>query len=98
MTEKDGNASDVIMAYRKRRERLAPLILGGLAVVLLIVGIFLVVLWFSGENPPALPGFLASATPTATDTATPPPPTSTPTVTDTLEPTLTPTPEGPLTY
>ncbi len=98
MTEKEGNASDVIMAYRRRRERLAPLILGGLAVVLLLVGIFLVVLWFGGETPPALPGFLASATPTATATVTPPPPTSTPTVTDTLEPSLTPTPEGPLTY
>lgn len=98
MTEKDGNAADVIMAYRRRRERLAPLILGGLAIVLLIVGIFLVVLWFSGENPPALPGFLASATPTATETATPLPPTPTPTITNTPEPTLTSTPEGPVTY
>ncbi len=98
MSEIDSDAADIIEAYRKRRSRLMPLILGSLAVVLLIVGIFFVILWLTGETPPAMPGFLASATPTATTTSTPVPPTATPTITETLEPSLTPSPEGPLTY
>ncbi|MEJ2010657.1 MAG: LysM domain-containing protein [Anaerolineales bacterium] len=98
MTDSESNAADVIEAYRKRRERITPLILGGLAVVLLVVGVFFVVLWFTGDNPPAMPGFLASKTPTATVTNTPVPPTATPTITLTPEPSLTPTPEGPVTY
>jgi LysM repeat protein len=98
MSDSDSNAADVIEAYRKRRERITPLILGGLAVVLLVIGVFFVVLWFTGDNPPAMPGFLASKTPTATITNTPVPPSATPTITQTLEPSLTPTPEGPLTY
>jgi LysM repeat protein len=98
MSDSDSNAADVIEAYRKRRERITPLILGGLAVVLLVVGVFFVVLWFTGDNPPAMPGFLASKTPTATITSTPVPPTATATITLTPEPSLTPTPEGPVTY
>lgn len=98
MSETDGNAAEVIEAYRKRRARLMPLFLGGLAVVLLIVGVFFVVLWLTGDSPPNLPGFLASSTPTATITNTPVPPTPTGTITETPEPSLTPTPEGPLTY
>jgi len=98
MTEIDSEAADVIESYRKRKERLVPLILGGLAIVLLVVGIFFVVLWFTGDSPPALPGFLASKTPTPTETHTPRPPTATPTVTLTSAPTLTPTPSGPIVY
>ena len=98
MTEIDSEAADVIESYRKRKERLVPLILGGLAIVLLVVGIFFVVLWFTGDSPPALPGFLASKTPTPTVTHTPRPPTATPTVTLTLAPTLTQTPSGPIVY
>lgn len=98
MTENNSEAADVIEAYRKRKERLVPLILGGLAIVLLVVGIFFVILWFTGDSPPALPGFLASKTPTPTETHTPRPPTATPTVTLTLAPTFTPTPSGPITY
>ncbi|MDF1499386.1 MAG: LysM domain-containing protein [Anaerolineales bacterium] len=98
MSEADSDAAEVIEAYRKRRARLTPLILGGLAVVLLIVGVFFVVLWLTGDSPPSVPGFLASETPTATTTNTPVPPTATPTITETLEPSLTPTPEGPITY
>lgn len=98
MSESDSNAADVIEAYRKRRERITPLILGGLAVVLLVIGVFFVVMWFTGDNPPAMPGFLASNTPTPTITNTPVPPSATPTITETLEPSLTPTPEGPQTY
>jgi LysM repeat protein len=77
---------------------MVPLLLGGLAVVLLVVGGFMIVLWLTGDTPPALPGFLASDTPTLTRTTTPRPPTITPTITDTLLPTDTPTPSGPLTY
>jgi hypothetical protein len=98
MTETDNDAADVILAYRKRRQRVIPLVLGGLAVVLLVVGVFFVVLWFTGDSPPAMPGFLATDTPTATVTHTPPPPTATATITNTPEPSLTPTPEGPITY
>ena len=98
MTDTDSDANEIIMAYRKRRQRIIPLVLGGLAVVLLVVGIFFVVLWFTGDTPPAMPGFLATDTPTATITNTPPPATPTSTITNTPEPSLTPTPEGPLTY
>ena len=96
--ESEESVADVIQAYRRRRERMVPLLLGGLAVVLLVVGGFLIVLWLTGDTPPALPGFLASDTPTLTQTLTPRPPTITPTITDTLPPTDTPTPSGPLTY
>ncbi len=98
MSEIDSDAAEVIEAYRKRKARLTPLILGGLAVVLLIVGVFFVVLWLTGDSPPMMPGFLASKTPTATITNTPLPPSATPTITNTPEPSLTPTPEGPVTY
>ena len=98
MTENDTDAADVILAYRKRRQRIVPLILGGLAVVLLVVGVFFVVLWFTGDSPPALPGFLATKTFTPTVTPTALPPTATPTITLTPGPIFTATPEGPLTY
>jgi LysM repeat protein len=96
--ESEESVADVIEAYRRRRERMIPLLLGGLAVVLLVVGGFMIVLWLTGDTPPSLPGFLASDTPTPTQTVTPRPPTITPTITETLQPTDTPTPEGPLTY
>jgi hypothetical protein len=83
MTESDHSASEVIDAYRKRRERTIPLLLGGVAVVLLAVGLFLVVLWVTGGGMPALPALFASRTPT---------PSITPSPTLTLTPTITPTP------
>lgn len=98
MPESERSASDVIQSYRKRRERMVPLVLGAFAVVLLVVGVFLIVIWFTGENPPSLPSILASDTPTPTNTHTPVPPTATATITLTLEPTETPTPSGPITY
>lgn len=98
MPETETNAGDVIDSYRRRRNRLVPLFVGGLAVVLLVVGVFLVVLWLTGDNPPALPSFLARDTPTPTATPTPPPPTETPTITNTPEASLTPTPSGPTEY
>lgn len=98
MTDTDSNAAEVIDSYRKRKERVGPLLLGGLAVVLLVVGLFFVVLWLTSDNPPAMPGILASDTPPPTETSTPMPPTATPSITPTEEPLITPTPEGPLTY
>ena len=43
MPEDDRSAAEVIDAYRRRRERMVPFFLGALAVVLLVVGLFLVV-------------------------------------------------------
>jgi LysM repeat protein len=98
MPESEKDVADVIQSYRRRRERVVPLILGGIAVVLVVVGAFMVVLWLTGDNPPPVPEFLASDTPPPTQTNTPRPPTDTPTITMTLEPTDTPTPTGPQTY
>jgi len=98
MSDIEPNAEEVIQAYRRRKERMVPILLGGLAVVLLVVGLFLVVLWLTGDNPPSSPSFLASDTPTPTSTNTPPPPTATATISNTPEPSLTPTPEGPIEY
>ncbi len=97
MQSPEHNVQDVILSYRRRRERMVPLLLGGLAVLLLAVGIVLIVLWITGGGTPSLP-FLSTDTPTPTMTFTPRPPTLTPTITNTLPPSETPTPEGPRTY
>jgi LysM repeat protein len=97
MPEKEFNAADVIQSYRKRRERLTPMILGGLAVILLVVGIFLIVMWLTGDNPPQLP-FFDTPTPTATETWTPGPPTLTPTASATAGPSATPTVPEPISH
>jgi LysM repeat protein len=98
MTEDDRSAAEVIDAYRRRRERMVPFLLGALAVVLLVVGLFLVVIWFTGDSPPALPAFLRSDTETPEPTSTPQPATATLEPSLTPEPSETPTPVGPLTY
>ncbi len=98
MTEDDRSAAEVIDAYRRKRERMVPFLLGALAVVLLVVGLFLVVIWFTGDSPPALPAFLRSDTETPEPTNTPQPPTATLEPSRTPEPSDTPTPSGPLTY
>jgi len=97
MPETEPKAADVIDSYRRRRTRMVPLVLGGLAVVLLVVGLFLIIIWLTGDSPPSLP-FLSSRTPTPTLTPTALPPSATPTITDTPLPSETPTPEGPRTY
>jgi LysM repeat protein len=97
---------NVIDSYRKKQRSL-PFILGGLAVLLVVVGIIILVVWLTGDkngggNP--LSGLFASDTPTATatPTVTPVTPTSTPTITptETMTPTITetPTPSGPFEY
>ena len=96
MTEDDRSVAEVIDAYRRRRERMVPFLLGALAVVLLVVGLFLVVIWFTGDSPPALPAFLRSSTETPEPTSTPQPPTATLEPSRTPEPPETPTPTGPI--
>lgn len=73
-----------------------PMVLGGLAVLLMAGGIVLIVFWLTGANPPSLPGFLATDTPTVT--LTPVPPTATWTPEPSPTDTETPTPLGPTTY
>jgi LysM repeat protein len=98
MPESEHNVQDVIEGYRRRRERLVPVLLGVVAVLLVVVGVILVVMWLTGGSPPSLPFFRHTATPAPTLTVTPLPPTATATITLTLPPTETPTPEGPQTY
>ena len=92
----------VIDSYRKR-QKLTPFLVGGLAVLLVAVGIIILVVWLTSPGGPGFSLF-ATKTPTATNTATPTPvtPTSTPTITytETLTPTVTetPTPSGPQEY
>ncbi|MHC1784710.1 MAG: LysM peptidoglycan-binding domain-containing protein [Anaerolineaceae bacterium] len=90
----------VIDSYRKRQQ-LMPILIGGLALALVIVGIVILVIWISGPNAPSL---FPSATPTATNTLppTPIPPTPTntlpPTEAPTQPPSQTNTPSGPMEY
>ncbi|HEY3343761.1 MAG TPA: LysM domain-containing protein [Anaerolineaceae bacterium] len=101
MSQKN-SAQNVIQSYRKS-QKLGPFMIGGLAVVLVVVGLLVLLVWLTGPNKPAL-AFLASKTPTPTETATPTAtvPTSTPTLTSTPTATATitetPTPSGPTKY
>lgn len=101
MSQKN-SAQNVIESYRKRQQ-MRPFVIGGLAVVLVIVGILILVVWLTGPNKPALSLF-ATRTPTPTSTFTPTPvtPTATATITPTitLTPTITTTPtaSGPFQY
>jgi LysM repeat protein len=81
--------NDTIESYRKRRNRGMPLLLGGLAVLLVIVGIIIVVTSMRGGG---LAKLLATETSTSTNTPSPTDtlvPTDTPTITP--SPTITPT-------
>jgi LysM repeat protein len=98
MQDNDRDAADVIRAYRRRRERIVPLILGGLAVILLIGGFILIVLWVTGPNPPSIPAIFDTDTPVPSQTPTQPPPTPTASPTLTPEPSLTPTRSEALSY
>jgi LysM repeat protein len=101
MTEKF-TPQNVIDGYQKR-QRTMPFLIGGLAVLLVAIGIIVLIIWFSGDGGLKISLF-ASKTPTPTVTYTPTPvtPTSTPTLTptETLTPTITetPTPSGPFEY
>ncbi len=92
----------VIDSYQKR-QRMAPMLLAGLAAILVIVGIIILVLWFRGNGVQQIALF-ASATPTVTETVTPTPVTPTATASSTATETVTPTvtetatPSGPVLY
>jgi LysM repeat protein len=102
MSQKN-SAQNIIQSYRKRQQ-MGPFLIGGLAVLLVVVGLLVLVIWLTGPNRPG--GFALFATqtptPTLTPTATPVTPTSTATVTptETQTPTITmtPTPSGPFAY
>ena len=90
--------NDTISSYRKRRNQLTPLILGGFAIILVIVGVVIVITSLNGGG---LAKLFATSTPTPTITPSPtdtPVPTDTPTIT--LTPTITPsiTPSEPENY
>ena len=94
-----GSASNTIDAYRKRQQR-GPILIWVLAVLLVLVGIIILVVWFTGDNKPEISLF-ATETPTPTLTFTPtvtssPTPTATLTMTPTV--TFTPTPSAPFSH
>ncbi len=103
MYRKDSPQS-VINSYR-RKQQMAPYFMAGLAILLVIVGIIILVIWFtrSGKGIPSI-AQAASPSPTVTvsATATPVPPTATivNTSTFTFTPTITETatPSGPFEY
>jgi len=92
----------IIDSYKKR-QRMMPYLVWGFAILLVLIGVILLVVWFTGPNAPSI-GLFSSATPTATATATPTPvtPTATasltPTITLTPSPSVSPTPSGPFEY
>lgn len=103
MSDKD-SAQNVIDSYRKRRQNTTPFLIGGIAIVLIAVGIVVLVLWLTSSDGISL-SFIASPTPTATETATPTAtatvtatPTLTPTITETPTASATPTASGPFIY
>jgi len=103
MNRKDSPQS-VIDSYR-RRQQMAPYFMAGLAILLVVVGIIILVVWFtsSGQRNASF-AFLASPTATATETATATPTVPTATATNTATETITPTitetatPSGPFEY
>ncbi len=101
MSRKD--AKNVISSYRKR-QKMGPYIIGGIAVLLAVAGITLLIVYLAGGGSGFQISLFNTQTPTATQTPTPTPvtptatPTLTPTVTETPTPTLTPTPSAPFDY
>ncbi|MBT7081620.1 MAG: LysM peptidoglycan-binding domain-containing protein [Chloroflexi bacterium] len=103
---KNNSPQSVINSYR-RRQRMTPFIIGGLAVTLAVVGIIVLVIWLNESGSLSLSKPLSlfatdTPTPTNTATATPVTPTITPTntATETVTPTVTETatPSGPFEY
>lgn len=101
MSAKDSPQS-IIDSYKKK-QRMMPYMVWGIAALLVVVGIILLVVWFTGPSAPKL-GLFSSKTPTAspTPTVTPVTPTATasltPTITETPQPSVTVTPSGPFEY
>jgi LysM repeat protein len=92
MSGKD-TPQNVIKKFEKRQKSM-PILLGGLAGVLVIIGIVIIIMVLNGGQNKHLTGLFASKTPTVTETFTPTAtqPSSTPTLTATV--TETPTPEA----
>lgn len=92
---------DVIDAYKKR-QKMMPMMVWGVAIALLAIGVILLVIWLTSGSGKG--GLFPTKTPTPTATFTPTPvtPTSTatiePTVTNTSEPSMTPTRSLPMEY
>jgi len=99
MKTNSSSASNTIDSYRKRQQR-GPKIIWAIAAFLVIIGIIVLVLWFTGDNKPQISLFATETpTPTLTHTATvTSSPTATSTVTSTPTMTLTPTPSAPFSY
>lgn len=101
MSKKD--AKNVISSYRKKQKR-GPYILGGLAILLVIVGLVLLVVYLVGGGGGFQISLFSTNTPTPTETPTPTPvtptatATMTPTITETPTPTATSTPAVPFEY
>jgi LysM repeat protein len=102
MTEKDSPQS-VIESY-KRRQQMTPFLIGGLAVLLVMVGVIILLIWMLGNQSGGKFSLKNTDTPTVTMTYTPTqiPPTDTATITltETFTPTITETvtPTGPMEY
>jgi LysM repeat protein len=96
---KSKSPQNVINQYKKRQQ-VGPMLVWIIAIILVVVGLILVIVWLLGSGGPSL-SFFATDTPTPTMTFTPtntPVPTETPTVTQTPSTTPTPTPSAPFTY
>jgi LysM repeat protein len=99
----DKNSPQSVIDSYKKKQKMMPFLVGGLAILLLVVGIIILVVWLSA--PGRLIGKMVATdtpTPTATFTPTPttptPTPTATSTATDTPTVTFTATPSGPIEY
>jgi hypothetical protein len=101
MSGKD-SPQNVIKKF-ENRQKMMPYFLGGLAAVLVLLGIFIIVTVLDGQKKP-LAGLFSTKTPTATVTSTPtatqpsPTPSLTPTETLTPTPQASPTPDKPFQY
>lgn len=95
-------AQSVISSYRKRQQ-LGPFLIGGLAVLLVVIGLFILIIWLTSDGKPTIKLFKTKTpTPTMTATVTPtqptPTPSDTPTITETPQPSITPTASAPFEY
>lgn len=96
----NNNTSNVLNAYRKRRQQRGPLLIYGVT-ALIVIALIVLGVWLLGSENKPLSGLFATDTPTVTLTFTPTntnTPTLTPTLTVTPTVTITPSPTGPVAY
>ena len=94
------NTSEVLSAYRKRRQQRKPILIYG-ATALVVIGLIALAYWLLGSDEKPLSTLFATDTPTPTLTFTPTnttTPSITPTITLTPTTTITPTSTGPVAY